>query len=108
MTLWANASTIYNINYMTTEDIKNKIVPLLKSCGVSRVGLFGSAARGEIRDESDIDILVDIQKDIGLLEFIEIKQKLEAQLGRKVDLVEYQTVKPSLKDKILQNQVVLL
>lgn len=93
---------------MTIEEIRNKIIPVLQPYGVQRVGLFGSAARGEMGPDSDIDILVDIKKDISLLDFVEIKQKLEEQLGRKVDLVEYQTIKPSLKDAILQNQVVLL
>ncbi|MEK9180628.1 MAG: nucleotidyltransferase family protein [Patescibacteria group bacterium] len=93
---------------MTLEEIKNRVIPILKPYGVSRVGLFGSAVRGEMRKDSDIDILVDMNKNISLFEFVGIKQKLEARLGRKVDLVEYHTLKPALKDKILQNQVVLL
>lgn len=93
---------------MTIEEIKDKAAPLLKSHGVSRAGLFGSAARGDMGEESDIDILVDIEGDISLLEFVGIKQELEERLGRSVDLVEYDTVKPSLKESILQNQVVLL
>ena len=93
---------------MTVEDIRNKILPILLPYGVERAGLFGSAARGEARADSDIDILVDIEKDISLFEFVAIKQKLEEELGRKVDLIEYQTIKPSLKDKILQSQVILI
>ena len=93
---------------MQIDEIKTKILPLLQSHGVSRVGLFGSAARGEMNESSDIDILVDIKKDISLLEFIDIKQKLEEKLGRNVDLVEYQALKPALKNQILQSQVVLL
>lgn len=95
-------------NDMTIEEIRTKAVPLLKSHGVSRAGLFGSAARGDMGEESDIDILVDIESDISLLEFVGIKQELEERLGRSVDLVEYDTIKPSLKENILQNQVVLL
>ena len=93
---------------MTIEEIKTKALSVLQSHGASRVGLFGSAARGEMRDDSDIDILVDIQNDISLLEFVGIKQELEEELGRKVDLVEYDTIKPSLKENILRNQVILL
>ena len=92
----------------TMEEIRNKIIPVLRSYGIKRAGLFGSAARSELGGSSDIDILVDIKKDIGLLEFVGLKQELEEQLGRKVDLVEYQAVKPSLKDKILHSEVALL
>ena len=88
--------------------IKRKIMPILKRYGVIKAALFGSVVRGDERKDSDIDILVDIEKDIGLLEFIGLKQDLEDALGRPVDLVEYGTIKPLLKDRILSEQVVLL
>ncbi|MFH1846333.1 MAG: nucleotidyltransferase family protein [Candidatus Omnitrophota bacterium] len=88
--------------------IKKKIFPLLRDYDVKRVGIFGSCARGEMEENSDIDILVEIKADISLLEFIGLKQKIEEVLGRKVDLVEYDTIKPILKEKILKEQVVLL
>ena len=87
--------------------IKRKIMPILKRYGVRKVALFGSVARGEDRKDSDIDILVDIGHDIGLLEFIGLKQELEDALGHPVDLVEYGTIKPYLRDRILSEQVVL-
>ena len=88
--------------------IKRKIMPILKRYGVLKAALFGSVVRGDERKDSDIDILVDIEKDIGLLEFIGLKQDLEDALGHPVDLVEYGTIKPLLKDRILSEQVVLL
>jgi len=88
--------------------IKEKILPLLKDYGVERAGLFGSCVIGQMRKDSDIDILVEIKRDVSLLDFIELKQKIEEVLRRKVDLVEYDTVKPLLKDKIFSQQVVIL
>ena len=88
--------------------IKRKIMPILKRYGVMKAALFGSVVRGEEKKNSDIDILVDIEKDIGLLEFIGLKQELEDALGHPVDLVEYGTIKPLLRDRILSEQVVLL
>lgn len=62
------------------------------------------------RDEknSDIDILVEIRKDISLLDFIGIELELEKVLGKDVDLVEYQAVKPLIKEKILKEQIEIL
>jgi len=88
--------------------IKQKILPILQEYGVEKVALFGSCVRGEMEEDSDIDILVEIKKDISLLDFVGLKQKIEEALGRKVDLVEYDTLKPLLRERILKEQVVLL
>ena len=88
--------------------IKQKIISILQDYGVKRAALFGSYARGETDKDSDIDILVEIKSDISLLDFVGLKQKIEESLGRKVDLVEYDTLKPLLREKILKEQVVLL
>jgi len=88
--------------------IKQRILPILQDYGIKRLALFGSCVRGEMRKDSDIDILVEIKADISLLDFVGLKQKIEEALGRKVDLVEYDTLKPLLRERILKEQVVLL
>ena len=88
--------------------IKQKILPILQGYGVKKVALFGSCVRGEMGKNSDIDILVEIKKDISLLDFVGLKQEIEEAIGRKIDLVEYSTIKPLLKERILKEQVVLL
>ncbi|MFH1774905.1 MAG: nucleotidyltransferase family protein [Methanobacteriota archaeon] len=90
------------------EEIKQKVLPILQRYGVKRVGLFGSCVRGEMREDSDIDILVEIEKDISLLDFVGIKLEIEEALGRKIDLVEYNTIKPLLRERILNEQVIVL
>ena len=90
------------------EDIKEKIIPVLRYYHVKKAGLFGSAVRGELREDSDIDILVELEDDLSLLDFVRIKQKIEDILKRKVDLVEYSTIKPLLKDQILKEQVAII
>lgn len=92
----------------TIDEIKRKILPILQRYGVTRVGLFGSWVRGEIREDSDIDILVEIEKDISLLDFVGLKLEIEEVLGRKIDLVEYSTIKPLLRERILKEQVIIL
>lgn len=93
---------------MDIEQIRQKIIPILRAYQVTKAGLFGSYARGEVRKKSDVDILVDIKKDISLIDFIKLKLELEEVLGVSVDLVEYDTLKPVLRSKILKEQVALL
>ena len=90
------------------EEIKRKILPILQRYGVKKIGLFSSCVRGEMSEDSDIDILVEIEKDISLLDFVGIKLEIEEVLERKIDLVEYSTIKPLLKERILKEQVVIL
>jgi len=90
------------------EEIKKKVLPILQPYGVKMVGLFGSCIREEMRENSDIDILVEIGKDISLLDFVGIKLEIEEVLGNKVDLVEYNTLKPLLRERILKEQVRIL
>ena len=66
-------------------------------------------ARGEASENSDVDILVEIKdEDMSLLDFIRLKMEIEEALGKKVDLVEYSTLKPLIREKILKEQVGIL
>ncbi len=87
------------------EKVKKIILPILIHHGVSRAGLFGSIVRGELRKKSDIDVLVEIRQDISLFDFVGIKLELEDALKRKVDLVEYETIKPLITDSILKEEI---
>jgi len=93
---------------MLIEEIKRKALPILQGYGVRRVGLFGSCVRGEMTSDSDIDMLVEIGRDISLLDFVGLKLELEDALNRKVDLVEYSTIKPLLRESILAQQEIIL
>src|SRR6266498_1675336 len=61
--------------------------PELSSLGVSSLAVFGSVAREEAGPESDVDILVEFDRPVGLFEFVRLQQRLEALLRRRVDLV---------------------
>jgi len=88
--------------------IKKKITPILKHYGVKRAAIFGSFVRGKAKKTSDIDILVEIEKDISLLDFVGLKLEIEEAIGKKVDLVEYKTIKPLIKERILKEQLAIL
>ena len=64
------------------------------------IGIFGSYARNEQTQESDIDILMDFELKLNLIELIGIEQDLSSQLGIKVDLVTLNSVNQHLKSYI--------
>jgi uncharacterized protein len=72
----------------------------LRSMHAASLALFGSVARGEAGPESDLDLLVEFDRTVGLFHFVEVKARLEAILGRGVDLVERDAVHPALRDTI--------
>jgi uncharacterized protein len=86
--------------------IKSKIKNILKKYKVTKAGIFGSYARGEQKKNSDIDILVEINNpNMSLLDFVGLKLDLEEVLDKKVDLVEYSTIKPLIKKHILNEEI---
>ena len=85
---------------MTIEEIKKKAIPVFKQYGVEYAGVFGSVARGEDNEKSDIDLLVEIKKSIGIYEFIGLQQELEKILGKKVDLVSKGAINKYIKPYI--------
>jgi len=93
---------------LTIDEIKEKAIPILKEAGIKRSSLFGSYIRGEQTEDSDIDILVDFPKGKSLFDFVEVKVKLEDVFGKKVDLIEYDRIKPRLKEYILTTQLQIL
>ena len=69
---------------------------------VSEIGVFGSYIRGEQDADSDIDILVSFDKPIGFIKFMRLEFYLSDLLGRKVDLVTKDSLKPHIGSMILR------
>ncbi len=93
---------------MNIEEIKEKILPLLKKYEVQKAALFGSFVRGENREDSDIDILVEFRnrENKTLLDLIGLELELGEILNRKVEVLTYRSIHPLLKDYILTEQEV--
>ena len=87
------------------EDIKQRAIPILKKEGTTRAALFGSVVKGEMREDSDIDILVDLPRGTSLFDLAGLKIELEESLGRDVDVITYNSIDPLLKDNILKGQL---
>jgi len=81
----------------------DRISEICKRYGVRELAVFGSAARGDLRPESDVDILVDFEPDahIGLIKFVSLSEELEQIVGRKVDLVTKTGLKRRVRSEIL-------
>ncbi len=91
------------------KEIKKKISqhkPILRErFKVKSIGIFGSYLRGEQNERSDIDILVEFSGVIDLFEFVRLENFLSDILGRKVDLVMKDALKPRIKKSILEEAV---
>lgn len=91
------------------EEIKAKLLEqkpfLTEEYKVKEIGIFGSFARGEQAEESDIDILVEFSQPIGFFRFIDLEDHLSDILGLKVDLVSKKALKPNIGKNILNELV---
>jgi len=86
-----------------------RLVELCQRYGVRELSVFGSSARGEARPDSDVDLLVEFQPDAqtGLLEYAGLMLDLSDLLGRRVDLVSKNGLKPLIRESVLQEARVL-
>ena len=83
------------------EILRRELPYLRDNFGVRRIGLFGSFAKGEQREDSDIDILIEFEKPIGL-KFVELAEYLEKVLGRGIDVLTPAGIKGIRIKKIAQ------
>ena len=70
--------------------------------GVKEIGIFGSYVKGKQSENSDIDILVELEKPIGFIRFIKLENSFSHLLGIKADLVTKKALKPYIGKQILQ------
>ncbi|MBE7544913.1 MAG: nucleotidyltransferase family protein [Bryobacteraceae bacterium] len=86
-----------------------QIADLCRRYHVRELGLFGSAARGELRDDSDIDILVEFLPNSGmnLFRYADMEDELSQMFGRKVDLVSKNGLKPRVRDYVFRDLQIL-
>ena len=96
---------------MAFEKIKKTLLShkqeLDKRFHIKEIGIFGSYVRNEQKKESDVDILVEFKKPLGLLEFLDAQEFLEQLLKLRVDLVTKKALKPYIGKHILEEVVYL-
>ncbi len=86
---------------LSLKEIQKKTAPIFNNSEVDFAGVFGSFARGNASDESDIDIVVRFKRPKSLLQFFALQDALEEELGRTVDLATERALHPRLRASIL-------
>lgn len=94
--------THYNPHLTIVQQKKKDILAVAHAHGIVNIRIFGSVARGEDTQESDIDLLVELEKGRSLLDLGGASVKLQEILGRKVDIVSEHGLHWYLRDKILK------
>lgn len=89
-------------------DMRARIIAILRAHGVTRASVFGSFARGEQHAQSDLDLLIEPKPGTTLLDLARLELAIEDQLGRHVDLVTFDELRPALREQILLEQEALL
>jgi len=94
-------------NVLDMDSIRYLILPVIKQYQLHDVSLFGSYARGEARSDSDIDLLIGDCNVKGLFGYLELQEKLEAALGKRVDLVTEKALEEnrSVSGQYLKNNI---
>ena len=77
-----------------------KLIEICRQNDISKVSLFGSMARGEANERSDIDLIVEFSKRKSLLKVVALERQMSAALGKKVDLLTEAAISPYLRDRI--------
>jgi len=87
---------------MLLAEHKNEIV---EKYGVTEIGIFGSYVKEEQKETSDVDILVEFKRPVGMLMFINLKNYLSDLFGVNVDLVMKKALKPRIGQRILSEVI---
>ncbi len=79
---------------------RDRLIEICRQNDVARIGVFGSIARGEFNEQSDIDLLIEFSKRKSLLALVALERQISTALGRKVDLLTEAAISPYLRDRI--------
>lgn len=90
------------------EEYQQLMIPVLKRYFIKRAAIFGSLAKGNMNENSDVDLLIEGEKDFTIFKMLMLEQEISELIKRKVDLVEYGALKPSIKNEVLLSAVTIL
>lgn len=86
------------------EEVKKLAISILKAHKIKKAAVFGSFARGDFDDKSDVDILIEPPEGFSLFDLAGLHLDLEDTLGRKVDVVIYNSINPLIKGRVMKEK----
>ena len=90
-------------------EIKNKIFSkkdyLLKTYGVEKIGIFGSFARNEATNKSDLDVLITLKEPISYFKFFDLEKEIELLVGKKIDLATNEAIKSTIRPNVMKDLI---
>ncbi len=93
---------------MNFDIIKTRILIVLKNYPIKRASVFGSYSRNEQTESSDVDLLIETSEKFTLFQFLKLERELSESTLKKVDLVEYKAIKPSIRERVLAEAISIL
>ena len=90
------------------EQYQQLILPVLKRYFIKRAAIFGSFAKGNINADSDVDLLIEPAMGFTLFNMLKLEEEISELVKRKVDLVEYSALKPSIEKEVLRSAITIL
>jgi predicted nucleotidyltransferase len=99
-------------NIYTIPEIIETAVPIAKKYDLKKLALFGSYARNEATDHSDIDFLIDVRKALGLWRYADLVAEFELAFGTHVDVLDYDSIRDAFygikeTEDVLAEEIVL-
>jgi predicted nucleotidyltransferase len=101
VTIKATMNQVY-----TLDEIAVKIKPIIEKYGIKKAAIFGSYARGDAIEKSDIDLLFDFTDDFGFGKYYKLENKIRAVLKKKVDILSFDYINEYMRDSILKEAII--
>ena len=96
------------MNLHDVEKYQRLILPVLIRYSIKRAAIFGSLAKSGMNSNSDLDLLIEAEIGFTLFKMLKLQEELSEVTNRKVDLVEYSALKPSIRNEVLLSAIAIL
>lgn len=96
------------LNMGEIEQYRQLILPVLKRYFIKHAAIFGSFAKGDVNTNSDVDLLIEPGKGFTIFKMLKLEEEISDLIKRKVDLVEFSALKPSIRKEVLSSAINIL